>query len=118
MSNSKLGSLEITCDAPSYEVVWACEDVGFVKPLDVRWCRLSAFLKDRPGWWQQFRQHPWKSLWVRSRNTAEHCSCGQPLPPLEPVEFTFGVEKRTQYLLGQCPGCGTMFWEDLPQRRR
>jgi hypothetical protein len=112
MSNPKLGSLEIHCDAPTYEIVWACEDVGFRSPLDVRWCRLSTFLEQRPDWWHLLWREPWKVFGSRGPAGKPHCSCGHELPEMERVDFAYPYGKHTQYLLGQCPCCLTMFWEE------
>jgi hypothetical protein len=38
---SRLGPINIDCDAPAYGVVEACEKLGFQSPLDVRWCGMS-----------------------------------------------------------------------------
>jgi hypothetical protein len=41
-----LASIYLCCDAPPYPIVKACEDLGFLSPLDVRWARLSQANKD------------------------------------------------------------------------
>jgi hypothetical protein len=41
---SRLGPIDLKCDAPLYSVVAACGKLGFQSPLDVRWCRTSHFL--------------------------------------------------------------------------
>ncbi len=50
--SSRLGPLEVECDAPPYSVVCACRDLGLQSPEDVRWRRLSRFWlqwKERRG---------------------------------------------------------------------
>ena len=53
--SSKLGPLEVVCDAPPYCIVRACHLIGLRKPEDVRWLRLGSFLKDRGGAKVQYR---------------------------------------------------------------
>ncbi len=40
------------------------------------------------------------------------CTCGEKLPELERVTFTFTTGREECYLLGQCAHCGTVFWEE------
>ena len=56
---SRLGPLEVMCDAPSYKVVQACRRVGVRSPEDVRWCRLSG-LQEQAANWRQLIRSPWK----------------------------------------------------------
>jgi hypothetical protein len=106
----RLGSLEICCDAPPYQVVRACERLGFRCPADVRWYRLdhlgpTAVAPGPASLWF------WKRLlgWGRSRE--QSCSCGEPLPALEGCTFTLISEKEVQFRLGQCGRCRTIFWQ-------
>jgi hypothetical protein len=106
---SKLGALDITCDAPSYAVVQACEGLGFITPLDVRWCQMDHFLS-RPSE-EAGAFHPWKWFFGKGRPKEKTCSCGAPLPHLEMYSFTFSCEKVVDYNLGQCRRCRTIFWQ-------
>jgi hypothetical protein len=98
--SSELGPFEIDCDAPSYFVVRACEGLGFRTPQDVRWRRIDRRNLERPGGF-----FPWL------RANASCCSCGQPLPALEGYTFTFISGRQTEYHLGQCQRCRTIFWD-------
>jgi len=110
---SRLGSIEIDCDAPPYLIVQACLRVGFHKPEDVRWCRLSHFLRERQSrtWVLNFRA--WgmflsgRAAWDRS------CNCKQKLPSFEKYTFTLSNGEQRQYCMGQCRKCQTIFWDEL-----
>jgi hypothetical protein len=106
MSN-QLWPIEISCDAPSYFVVQACEKLHFRKPLDVRWCRLSHFLNEGSASLRLLN-----FLFIKNVPEKKTCSCGQPLPLLEDYAFTFACGKVLNYGLAQCARCGTIFWED------
>src|SRR5947209_1765795 len=110
MSN-KLGPIDITCDAPSYSVVRACEWLGFQAPLDVRWVQLSHFLAERrvPGAANGFLA--WKWFFGAGQPEGHTCSCGEPLPILENYAFTFACDRVANFHLGQCRRCRTVFWE-------
>jgi hypothetical protein len=105
--NSRLGPVEIECDAPPYAVVQACAYLGLHRPLDVRWrhARESA-----PGRGRGLGRRLWKALLGRGERPA--CTCGEALPPLRRCEFTLRWGTEVEYLLGQCPRCATIFWED------
>jgi hypothetical protein len=109
-SDSDMGPIDINCDAPPFSVVKACEKLGFQSSLDVRWCRVSHFIKSQG----ELGFHP--LLWLfGAHNTMETiCKCGQPLPQMERYTFTFASKKEAHYLLGQCCRCRTMFWEEAP----
>ena len=88
--------IEIDCDAPAYAVVQASRQAGIRTPEDVRWVRLCNFVRGRvppPG-------HPGGA-----------CSCGEPLPKAFNVSFAFPSGGTLGLLLGQCPRCHTVFWE-------
>lgn len=104
-----LGPIEIRCDAPSYPVVRACEELGFVSPLDVRWCRISHAHDGRP-----LGRDAWQWLFGTGKGQGQTCACGRPLPPLERYKFTFNSDAEALYLLGQCRQCRTVYWEDAP----
>jgi hypothetical protein len=107
--SSQLGPLDIQCDAPPYSVVHACEGLGFRSPLDVRWCRMSHFPGDREGGTGMF---PWKLLFGAGQPQEKACTCGVPLPALEKYTFTLVSAKVSDYFLGQCRRCHTVFWEE------
>jgi hypothetical protein len=110
--NSRLGPVEIECDAPPYAVVQACAYLGFHRPLDVRWRHARELTAGgRPGD-QGLGRRLWKALLGRGRGRRLACACGQGLSPLGRYEFTLRWGTEVEYLLGQCPRCATMFWED------
>jgi hypothetical protein len=106
--SSQLGPLEIHCDSPAYSIVRACHLIGFHTPEDVRWYRMSHFLGSEeasgPGGGKFFA-----GLFGGRERT---CSCRHKLPVLEKYTFTFLTGHEASYLLGQCPGCSTIFWEE------
>src|SRR5580693_7139879 len=106
---SRFEQLEIWCDAPPYAVVRACKGCGFHSPLDVRWCRMSEFLKGEGQRWGIFGFRLWQWLFGRSKSKERTCSCGQPLPSLKKYEFSFLSKRIGDYLLGQCRRCRTIF---------
>ena len=68
---SRLGPIDIDCDAPNYPIVKACERLGMYCPEDVRWCRMSHYLSALIGWKGLFNRHTWKMLWeTRARARA------------------------------------------------
>jgi hypothetical protein len=109
---SKLGPIDIQCDAPSYKVVQACRRIGFEQPEDVRWCRLSEFVHPSQGWKGLFHPDTWKRVFGGSHADDKLCSCGHKLPGLERVTFTFTTGFESTYLLGQCARCRTVFWDE------
>ncbi len=108
-----LGPIEVDCDAPPYSVVQACRFLGLRRPEDVRWARLSQFLRGclRP---------PQPSLWEafcglfrpRAPHAGPRCACGRPLPPPREAAFTFNTGATEPYVLIQCPRCHTVFWDE------
>jgi hypothetical protein len=90
--------------------VAACEKLGFQSALDVRWYRMSHFIK---GQREKSGFHPWLWLFGMTPPPKTPCTCGQPLPLMECRTFTFVSEKKAHYLLGQCCRCLTMFWEEV-----
>lgn len=103
---------EICCDAPSYGIVRACEQCGFSSPLDVRWCRMSHFVNGAGQRKGSFGSRLWQWFFGKRKPKVRTCTCGQPLPVLKKVGFTFLCKKVGDYLLGQCPRCRTMFWDE------
>jgi hypothetical protein len=114
---SRLGPIDIKCDAPLYSIVKACGKLGFQSSLDVRWCRTNHFLGGQGESGGGF--HPLRWLFGGSQPPETTCACGQPLPKMERYTFTFASEKKGHYLLGQCCQCRTMFWEEVsvPSRK-
>jgi hypothetical protein len=110
--SSKLGPIEVQCDAPSYAVVRACHRIGLSAPEDVRWCRVRHFLDAATGWSGLFHALTWKKLLSRSETGEKSCNCGGTLPILERVTFTFNTGREESYLMGQCARCRTIFWEE------
>jgi hypothetical protein len=105
--SSQLGPIDVSCDAPSYLVVHACERLHFHAPLDVRWSRMSHFLHEGNAGLRL-----WYYLFAKNQPDNKSCHCGAPLPVLEDYAFTFACGKVLNYSLGQCPKCHTIFWED------
>ena len=111
MSN-QLGPIEIECDAPPYTVVRACRRIGGMQsPEDVRWCRVGRFTHRPTGWRALMRQF-WNLLLGRGFPGEKTCFCGGDLPRLEDCTFTFITGRKTNYRLGQCTRCQTIFWEE------
>jgi hypothetical protein len=105
------GPIEIYCDSPSYKVVQACRRIGFYAPEDVRWCRLSEFAHPAQGWKGLFHSETWKRLLTGYRAEEKICSCGERLPAMDRVTFTFTTGHEVSYLLGQCRRCRSVFWD-------
>jgi len=107
----QLGPLEITCDAPPYLIVQACHQVGIESPQDVRWCRVSHLLGS-VGWQELLRSASGAIVWrIRFPQAMKYC-CGLVLPDLEKTTFVLSTQREVSYLLGQCPRCHTVFWEE------
>jgi hypothetical protein len=108
----QLGPIEITCDSPCYAIVKACHLVGLTTPEDVRWYRLSNFLVEHAGWSEVARMFSWHLLPVNRYLAGSKCTCGQALPRVRRCLFSTSTGGSFTYLLGQCPRCQTIFWED------
>jgi hypothetical protein len=110
-SNTMLGPLEIHCEAPPYGMVRACEDAGFLSPLDVPWRQLRSVLTgeehddSRPG------LKLWRRLFGKSKLPSANCHCGEPLPELKSYAVTFKSNWVGDYRLVQCSRCRTIFWD-------
>jgi hypothetical protein len=109
--SSPLEPIEICCDAPPYPVVQACRLFDIQSPEDVRWLRMRAFRRARNGRHQGFSWPFWKLFWKRGQHSSQTCTCGQPLPLLRWVVFSFNTGEQASYLLGQCSRCHTIFWD-------
>ena len=110
--SEKLGPLEVLCDSPPYPIVQACSLLGFTRPADVRWCRLSQFLVDRAGWWAMYRVLAWDAESMNRCLRDGKCSCGEALPQLHRCLFSVSTGQSWTYVLGQCVRCKSMFWEE------
>jgi len=98
-------------ETPPYLVMKACVGLGFQAPLEVRWSRMSRFLC-RPGLGQKRpRTRLWEQVFGLGSPREITCPCGQPLPGLEKYTLKVFFEPETQYLLGQCCQCLTIYWE-------
>ncbi len=111
--STRLGPIEIHCDAPPYSIVRACEMLGFLSPLDVPWYHRGRFLRCRARQTESFGVLLWKLLFGCKDPGQKRCVCGQLFPVLEEYTFTFQTMWETDYLLGQCPCCLTIFWEEV-----
>jgi hypothetical protein len=111
---SKLGPIEVYCDSPAYAIVRGCHQIGMRTPEDVRWFRMSNHLAEAGSRRGFFGLHSLKSLLGKSQpEDRKTCACGGHLPVLEKYIFTFLTGKEESYLLGQCPRCRTIYWEDV-----
>jgi hypothetical protein len=106
------GPLDVSCDAPPYSIVTACRSVGFREPEDVRWCRLNHLVDALASEWEALKRHPWKLLLRMAAPDVKTCRCGQKLPSLDRYTFTYLTGHEASYLLGQCPRCKTVYWEE------
>lgn len=102
-----LGPPSFWCDAPPLVVVEACRKIGFRTPLDVRWCRLRNFLRGRSTDPTAPPESPGKAP-----QPPATCTCREPFPVLDKYAVTFVFQGVADYRLGQCRGCGTIFWEE------
>ena len=83
------GPLQVICDSPEYPVVRACAQIGLINPEDVRWCHRR-----------------------RAKARGDQCSCGRPWPRLSKYTFTLSNGHKRVFLLAQCLGCRTIYWEE------
>jgi hypothetical protein len=111
--SSSLGPIDIVCDAPPYAIVRAGRGLGFYRPEDVRWCRMSHFRTEHGSRWEMLNPLNWKAALGGGVRTPREvsCGCGQDLPVMERYVFIYGTGAQAIYLLGQCRRCHTVFWE-------
>jgi hypothetical protein len=109
---SNLGTLEIQCDAPAYEIVRTCQWLNFQSPLDVRWSHLDH-LTGRHGDRPNILRRIWRIVFGPFEGTQKLCPCGLPLPNLERYLFPVLFPKESDCLLGQCPRCQTIYWQEV-----
>jgi hypothetical protein len=110
---SRLGLLEVECDAPPYPIVRACRKLGMSQPEDVRWSRKNRQPRRHHGWIRFLASPIWGRLLGRTEPEEPACSCGHPLPHLESYAFTFQTGEHTEYAMGQCLHCHTIYWQKL-----
>jgi hypothetical protein len=109
---TRFGKVEIWCDAPPYPVVEGCSLIGIHSPEDVRWCRLSHFVS---GSFPDGGLHEvlaWLKRLFGGADLPQACLCGAELPALAPFRLLCGDDDQPTYLIGQCPRCHTVFWEE------
>ena len=110
--SSRLGPLQIECDAPPYMIVSACRKIGFEYPEDVRWQRMSGVRHRWAALTHLFGPASWSALLGGKEPAQGTCSCGQPLPALETCSFLYRSGKTAAYKLGQCRACHTIYWDE------
>ena len=105
--------IESDCDAPPYPIVRACRRLGFRSPEDVRWCRISRGHATVTTRQSLFSLQGLKSVFAKAEQPAgPTCVCGQGLPGLDRCSFTLASGKQVDYLLGQCPRCRAIYWQE------
>jgi hypothetical protein len=107
-----LGPLDIDCDAPAYPVVQASHRLGIRFAEDVRWLRIRKLL-----FWKGDIGKVLLDLWMRLVRrdvpTPQNCPCGRAFPRLKKATFLFDTGKTESYVLGQCPRCRTVVWDNM-----
>lgn len=111
---NQLGTIDVVCDAPCYEIVTSCRLLGFARPEDVRWSRLvSGRDHSHESRWRAFFRRTWEVLSGKPKHEPT-CSCGVPLPLLQEHVFLSATGFPVLFLIGQCPRCLTIYWDDVP----
>lgn len=117
---SSLETLDVSCDAPPYEIVRASEKLPLRSPLDVRWCHTGHCRRIQKRARALCSLLPWN--WFRGRTNdavSQVCTCGAPFPLLDDCTFTTpDYQVLAEYRIGQCRRCRTIYWEEalLPRR--
>jgi hypothetical protein len=107
-------SVEPDCDAPPYPIVRACRRLGFRSPEDVRWCRITPSGPAAARQRSMFSLEGLKSIFAKPEPPrGPTCVCGHGLPGLDRCSFTLASGKQVDYLLGQCPRCRSIFWQEV-----
>lgn len=109
--SKQLGPIDVCCDAPPYHIVRACRQIGVRDPEDVRWLRVRHLGNRQAGWPAIFLSQPWQTLLGKAEREEATCTCGQMLPGLDLVTFTFLSGQEAVYFIGQCRRCCTVFWD-------
>lgn len=109
-----LGPIDISCDAPPYPIVQACRSIGIRMPEDVRWVRMSRWTETQQAAEADGlnRQISKKILGLLSGEKTGTCSCGERVPKLGKYRFTFSTGEEMYFLLGQCGGCRSVYWDE------
>ena len=110
--SSRLGPLQVECDAPPYPVVCACRKLGLEAPEDVRWVRRDHLHQRWEALTSLFGPGAWGRVFKGIEAPAITCSCGELLPGLDACSFLFADGTTREYRLGQCRRCHTIFWEE------
>lgn len=106
--------VDLDCDSPPYPIVRACSRLGFRSPEDVRWCRLCPIVPPPARQPSMFSLQGLKSIFAKPEAPkGPACVCGHPLPGLDRCSFTLASGKQVDYLLGQCPHCRSIFWQEV-----
>jgi hypothetical protein len=100
----QLGPIDICCDAPPYNIVQACTQLGFQNPEDVRWSWAG-----RQGSFGQLAREAFRAAGGRG---SSQCVCGHRIPTLQRYLFLLLNGRELSYRLGQCECCRTIFWEE------
>lgn len=108
MSRQTIG-FDVSCDAPAYAIVQACQWLGLQRPLDVAWYHRARFRRAH----QRIRGFLGIVAWLfgRGEPAAATCRCGQALPELDHCLVTLGAARDDVIRLGQCGHCHTIFWD-------
>jgi hypothetical protein len=72
---------------------------------------MSHFLDGEGQRGLTFARRIWQWLFGARKPRLATCTCGQPLPGLTKYGFSFLAQNVGDYLLGQCSGCRTIFWD-------
>jgi hypothetical protein len=92
--------------------VQACQRLGYRAPLDVRWARLKRVApgpNERPS---LFSLRAWKQLFGLALPWSSACRCGGLVAGLRKFRFVLGPRKKLTCVIGQCPRCGTIHWDE------
>jgi hypothetical protein len=114
--DTRLGPIEIVCDAPPSPVVEGCYLIGIQDPEDVRWLRFEHYMNERYGRRGLFSLSRWVKWFRAGEPERPTCTCGSRLPELEKFAFQFSLEEQETYLIGQCSRCRTVFWDPADDR--
>jgi hypothetical protein len=91
--------------------VRAYKRYGFHSPLDVRWCHMSQHLNEASHSKSIFVLRLWHWLLGWRSRKDQTCTCGGPLPSLKEYRFSLVSTKTSDYFMGQCRRCRTIFWD-------
>lgn len=106
-----LGPIDVCCDAPPYAVVRMSRDAGVRSPEDVRWVRVNAPRGEPRDQTRGLLGYLRELLRGAPCNVGGACTCGESLPDLSVVVASLDEGEEPAYVLGQCPRCGTVFWD-------